>query len=84
MKAHHQFIHLARNGFVLAIFVSLLSVAKELKIYRNGNSSNLFLYATMAENFLELFTSNLNGIVVSARHVRSTSVVRHAGLDDPL
>ena len=42
-----------------------VTLAKELKIYKNGNLANIFLYAGNGKYFQELFALTLNRIVVS-------------------
>ena len=49
---------------------------------RNGNSANFFLYAGSGKYFEELFTLNLNGVIVSGWYVSSASVAQHARLPD--
>ena len=53
---------------------------KELKIYRNGNSAKVFLFADNGQDFEELFTPIWNGVAVSVWYVSSTQVVRQDGL----
>ena len=57
--------------------------SKELKMYRNGNSVNSFLYVDNGKIFEELFTPTLNEIAVSFWYVSSTPVL-HAVLSDHL
>ena len=64
--------------------LSIVSKNKELKIFRNGNSTNFFSYADNSKYSEELFPPTLNGIVVSGWYVSSTPVIQHAQLTDQL
>ena len=56
-------IYFLRLKFTLTII--LLKQGIEDTVYRNGNSTNYFLYVGDSKYFKELCTLSLNGIVVS-------------------
>ena len=60
----------------------MIASKDDCRLYRNGNSTNFFPYAVVANVFLELFTSTLIGITVSAQYVIFKLVVLHAGLNN--